>query len=305
MYDLIIIGGGPAGVTAAIYAARYKLNFLLISDSIGGWLNQIHKMENYPGYVSISGFELIQKFNEQLKYLEVEIVSEKAVEISQLKDKNFEVKTHSNQTFSSKTVIVAAGSHKRELGVSGEKEFLGKGVSYCAICDGMFFKNKKVAVVGGANSAVSAALMLSDIAKEVYIIYRKEKLRAHQTLVEKAEQADNIEILCCRNIIKINGESKVKSIELDTAYQDNKLIEMDGIFIEIGSVPTVDFLEKMGVELDEKGQINVDVAGKTNIAGVFGAGDVSNGQGNLKQVITAAASGALAATGVNDYLKNL
>ncbi|MFC1613221.1 NAD(P)/FAD-dependent oxidoreductase [Patescibacteria group bacterium] len=305
MYDLIIIGGGPAGVTAAIYAARYKLNFLLISDSVGGWLNQIHKMENYPGYVSISGFDLIQKFNEQLKYLEVEIISEKAVEISRLENKNFEVKTHANQSFQSKTVIVAAGSHKRELGVSGEKEFLGKGVSYCAICDGAFFKNKKVAVVGGANSAVSAALMLSDIASEVYIIYRKEKLRAHKALVDKAEEADNIKILCCRNITKINGGSKVESIELDETYQDKNLLEVDGVFIEIGHIPTVDFLEKMGVELDEQGQINVDVHGKTNIEGIFGAGDVSNGQGNLKQVITAAASGALAATGVNEYLKNL
>ncbi|MFH1192361.1 MAG: FAD-dependent oxidoreductase [bacterium] len=301
-YDLIIIGGGTAGVTAAIYAARYKLNFILISESVGGWLNEIHKIENYPGFSSISGFELIEKYEEQLKYLNVPIVKENVVSIEKNDGKNFTVNTNANTEYSTKSIIIASGSRKQTLNIPGEKEFLGRGVSYCAICDAMFFKGKKVAVIGGANSAISAALHLSKIADHVYLIYRKDKLRADSVLVESAEKEDKIDIIFNTNLTKINGKDTVESIKLDNEYNEKKEIPLDGVFIEVGLVPIVNLVNAVGVELDGKKQIKIDEQGLTNIPGIFAAGDVTNGQGELKQLVTAAAAGAIAAASANKYL---
>lgn len=307
MYDLIIIGGGPAGISAAIYAARYKLNFILLTETLGGWLNEIHQIENYPGFKSISGFELIEKYKEQLNHLEVQILYENVVSImrSNLAEEktSFTVTTNSNKIYLAKTAIIASGSKKRNLYVPGEKEFFGKGVSYCAICDAMFFKNKRVAVVGGANSAVSAALHLAKIADKVYLIYRKEELRADEALVDSLKREKNIEIIFSTNITKINGKESLESIELDKEYDNKKTIGLDGLFIEIGLIPITQLVEKIDVELDTMNQIKIDDYCQTNIQGVFAAGDVTNGQGGLKQFVTALASGAIAATSANKYLK--
>lgn len=303
IYDLIIIGGGPAGITAAIYAARYKLNFVLIAETLGGWLNEIHKIENYPGFQSISGFELIEKYKEQLQYLEAPIIEEHVVCVKS-KNNAFAADTNKNKTYAAKTIIIASGSRKQTLNIPGEKELLGKGVSFCAICDAMFFREKTVAVVGGANSAVSATLHLSKIAKKVYLIYRRGELRAEKVLVENLKNEKNTEIIYNTNITKINGSEKVESVELDNPYIKNNILELDGVFIEIGLVPITELVRNIGVELDEKKQIKINDRGFTNVEGTFAAGDVTNGQGELKQFVTAMASGAIAATSANRYLKN-
>ncbi|MFH0856468.1 MAG: thioredoxin-disulfide reductase [bacterium] len=302
MHDLIIIGGGPAGISAAIYAARYKLNFLLITETLGGWLNEIDKIENYPGFKSISGFELIEKYKEQLAYLEAPVIYKNVISID--KDGNgFNLIDNSNEVYRAKTIIIASGSKKQSLNIPGEKEFLGSGVSYCAVCDAMFFKNKRVAVIGGANSAVSAALHLSKIADMVYLVYRKDKLRAAQSLVDNLEKVKNIKIIFNTNLLKIGGENKVEYAKLDNEYDGSAALKLDGVFIEVGIIPITELVKNIGVELDAAGQIKVNDKCMTNISGVFAAGDVTNGQGGLKQFVTALASGAIAATEANRYLR--
>lgn len=333
MYDLIIIGGGPAGISASIYAARYKINFVLITETLGGWLNEIDKIENYPGFKSISGFELIEKYEEQLAYLEAPILRQNVIDIKRADKKKFIIKTNTNEEYKANTIIIASGSKKQLLNIPGEKELLGRGVSYCAICDAMFFKEKTVAVAGGANSAVSAALHLSKIAKKVYLIYRKETLRADKALIDNLKNTPNIEIIYNTNILKINGVEKVESVALDNPYyhakttsrdiapknknnemqataravaSDNKnILKLDGVFIEIGLIPITELVGDIGVELDNKNQIKVNDKCYTNVEGVFAAGDATNGQGELKQFVTALASGAIAVTSANKYLKTV
>lgn len=302
MHDLIIIGGGPAGISAAIYAARYKLNFLLMTESLGGWLNEIEKIENYPGFTSISGFELIEKYKEQLTYLEVPVIYKNVISVN--KDaEGFNLTDNANETYRAKTIIIASGSKKQNLNIPGEKEFLGAGVSYCAICDAMFFKNKRAAVIGGANSAVSAALHLARIADTVYLIYRKDKLRAAQSMVDNLKKMENVKIIFNTNLVKIGGVNKVEYVELDNNYKGGASLALDGVFIEIGLIPITELVKNIGIELDETRQIKIDDKGKTNIAGAFAAGDVTNGQGGLKQFVTALAGGAIAATEANRYLR--
>ncbi|MFH0854886.1 MAG: FAD-dependent oxidoreductase [bacterium] len=310
-FDLIIIGGGPAGITAAIYAARYKLNFVLITETLGGWLNEIHKIENYPGFQSISGYELIEKYKEQLEYLDAPIIYENVVHIAKnnissipVSSENFKIITTNNKTYKAKTIIIASGSKKQTLNIPGEKELLGCGVSYCAICDAMFFKEKAVAVIGGANSAVSAALHLANIAKQIYLIYRKGELRAEKVLAEKLKNEKNVEIIYNTNLTKINGLEKVESVELDKPYHATTNLPVDGVFIEIGLIPITELVKNINIELDKKNQIKIDDKCHTNIKGAFAAGDATNGQGELKQFVTAMASGAIAATSANRYLKS-
>lgn len=303
MHDLIIIGGGPAGISAAIYAARYKLNFLLITESLGGWLNEIDRIENYPGFTSISGFGLIEKYKEQLTYLQVPIIYKNVICIN--KDaEGFNLTDNSNQTYRARTIIIASGSKKQNLNIPGEKEFLGAGVSYCAICDAMFFNNKRVAVIGGANSAVSAALHLARIANAVYLIYRKDKLRAAQAMIDNLKKVANVKIIFNTNLVKIGGTNKVEYVELDNAYENNGALRLDGVFIEIGLIPITELVKNTGIELDDARQIKINDKGQTNVGGAFAAGDVTNGQGGLKQFVTALAGGAIAATEANKYLRS-
>lgn len=305
-YDLIIVGGGPAGIAASIYAARYSLKFILITDALGGWLNQIHKIENYPGYASISGFELLQKFKEQLDFLKVLIENGKVVIMRfDHNGKKFEIKTDTGKQYIAKTIIISSGSHKKELGIFGEKKFLGKGVSYCAICDGAFFRNKKVAVIGGANSAMTAALLLAEHAESVHLIFRKDKLAGSNDLIKSVKKHKKILLVESTLVESVNGNNKVDSLSLSKRDGRRTELKVDGVFIEIGYVPTVNFLEQMGVSFDLERQIIIDEKGRTNIDGIFAAGDVTNGQGGIKQLITAAAGGCIAAASVNEYIKKL
>jgi thioredoxin reductase (NADPH) len=294
MYDLIILGGGPAGLNAALYAARSNLKVILISKIVGGAIAEAHKVENWLGTKSISGMELVNNFIEHVKSYNVEIKEE---DIKGIRKKNdfFEV----NGAYQAKKIIIALGTERRKLDVDGEDKFLGKGVSYCATCDGAFFKNKIVGVVGGANSAADAALSLADIAKKVYVIYRGENLRAEPKRVEMINKNKKIEVICCVNVKEIKGDKMMKSVLLD----NGKEIAMDGLFVEIGSVPATTMAKEIGVELSADGCIKVDERNSTNIKGVYAAGDITCSSNRFKQVITAASEGAIAAKSVYEEIK--
>ena len=286
-YDLIIIGAGPAGLTAAIYAARDTLKTLIIGQVPGGIAGTAHEIHNFPSYEKISGFELVTKMINQVKTLEVPIVQEVVSDISKTKDL-FEIKTN-KETYLCKKLILSTGTQRKELGIVGEKQLVGKGVSYCATCDGGFYKDRVVAVVGGGNSALTAALLLAKFATKVHIIYRKEEFKkAEPTCVEEVKKLENIEVMFNTEIKEFIGKEKLEKVKLD----NGKELELDGLFIEIGSVPNTKLSEKLDLKLEE-GSIVVDKKQKTNVEGVFAAGDVTNNP--LKQIITACGEGAIAA----------
>ena len=286
MYDVIIIGGGPAGITAAIYSQRYKLKTLLITKD-QGMIVDSHIIENYPGFKTISGQELAKQFEEHLKYLNVEIKETEVVNI----DKDLTVTDKDNNKYKTKNIILTLGTKKRKLNIPGEENFLGKGVSYCYICDSSFFRDKTVAVIGGSSSAAKAALLLSDYAKKVYIIYRKEKLRCEPIYLDKIKEK-KIEILNNTEVTEIKGSKFVESVLLS----NNKELKLDGVFIEIGSVPLTNIAKKLDIELDENNYIQVNEKQETNIKNIYAAGDITNKK--LKQIITAAAQGAIAANSI-------
>lgn len=286
MHDLIIIGGGPAGLSAAIYAARYMLNTLLLSKDHGGAIAEAHLVENYPGYEEISGLELMEKFRKQAKKLEVEIKDEEAEGIKKEKD-HFVV----NNMHKAKKIILAIGTSRRKLNVPGEDEFIGKGVSYCVTCDAPFYRDKVVGVVGGNNSAARAAQLLSEYAKKVYIIYRKEKIRAEPKLCSQIDKNPKIEIINNTQVKEVKGEKFVNSVVFDSG----EVFMLDGLFIEIGSVPSATLPKEIGVKLDDNGYIIVDKAMNTNAKGVYAAGDITTGSNQWRQVITACAEGGIAA----------
>jgi len=307
MYDLIIIGAGPAGLTASIYASRYRIRHLVIGKDLGGTMASAWQVENYPGFKKISGLELTKKMVEQVKELGGKIKLTEVSELTKLiklTEGGFTVKTTDNQIYQTKTLIIATGTKRRELGVPGEKEYLGGGVSYCAVCDAPFFRGKTVAVVGGANAAAQAAVHLAGFAKKVYLIYRRKPLRAEPIWRERVEKNPKIEIIYETNVVRILGKrGLVGGVELDNPYQGNKYLAVEGVFVEIGGVPGTELAKKLGVEVDEKGYIKVGPDMGTNIKGVFAAGDIANAAGELQQIITACSEGAIAATSVYKFLE--
>ena len=302
MYNLIILGAGPAGLAASVYASRYKISHLVIGSVFGGSLAKAHKIENWPGEKSVSGSDLIVKFYEHAKSLGAEIKEEEVVEINKSKGA-FTVKTNLNKTYQSKAILVALGTKHRKLNVPGEEEFLGKGVSYCAVCDGAFFKNKTVAVVGGSNSAAMAAEMLSEYTKKTYVIYRKELMRCEPVILERLEKNSKIEIIYNTNVTKVTGDKKVELIEIDNKYNNSDKIKLDGLFIEVGSVPFADLAKELGIKIDKNNCIVIDASGVTSINGIYAAGDITNGSNGFRQIVTAVSEGAIAATSIYGYLK--
>ncbi|MEM5871990.1 MAG: FAD-dependent oxidoreductase [Candidatus Aenigmatarchaeota archaeon] len=301
-YDLIIVGLGPAGCTAGIYATRYALKTLIVGSIPGGQANEAYQIDNYPGLLNISGIELMKKLMDHVKTLGADIVFNEVVEIKK-KENTFVVKTYS-ESYESKSVILATGSKKRNLNIPGEEEFRGRGVSYCATCDAAFFKNKIVCVIGGGNAAIMSAMMLAEHAKKVYIAYRKEKkdMRAMPSWIEKAEKNEKIEMIFSAIPKRIEGKEKVEAIVFDKNSEEFKLT-VDGVFIEIGSEPQNSLAKQLGIELTKEGKIKVDEEMKTNIEGVFAAGDVTNASANFEQIIVACAEGAIAARSAYQYLK--
>ncbi|MBA3063946.1 FAD-binding protein [Candidatus Woesearchaeota archaeon] len=300
IYDLIIIGAGPAGLSAAIYASKYKLNTLVIGEELGGTATHAYKVENYPGFRSIPGIELMNKFKEQVKGL----AGIKNEEIIKLEKKGNFIITTSKGTYQSNALIFAAGTKRKALNIKGENEFLNKGVSYCATCDAAFFKNNVVGVVGGNDAAAMSALLLAEYAKKVFIIYRKEKIRAEPLRVRQLEKSKKITIINNTNVIAVNGDKMMSSVTLDREFNHSKELNLSGLFIEIGSIPSTVLTEKLGIKLDEEGYIIVDPAQKTNADGFYAAGDITTGSNKFGQIITAASEGAVAAHSVYGFLKN-
>lgn len=282
-YDLIIIGAGPAGLTAGIYAARYKLKTLILGQLSGGIASEAWEICNFPTYGRVKGFDLMQKMVSQVKELGVEILNEEVKELGKGK-----VITNKKE-YSAKKIIIATGTERKKLDLPREKEFLGKGISYCATCDGGFFREKIVGVVGGSDAALTAALLLSRFAKKVYIIYRKEKFfRAEPAWVEEVSKEKKIEPIFNSEIVELIGNKNLEKVKLN----NEKILSLDGLFIEIGSTPNSELAKKIGVKMEE-GYILTDERMKTNKEGIFACGDVRKNP--LKQIITACSDGAIAA----------
>lgn len=302
-YDTIVLGAGPAGMTAGIYSTRYGLRTLIISKEIGGMANLAEKIENYPGY-SGSGRRLMRKFHNQAKEHGAEFLDEDIIEMKR-GQREFIITTKTKK-LTGKSIIIAMGTEKRKLNVPGEDKFLGRGVSYCATCDGIFFKNKDVAVIGAGDSACKAALFLSDIARKVYVIQRGEKEKCEEVYRKNLKGKNNVEFLYNTTPMEIRGKEEVKELIFDREGKLKNLpgeekIRLDAVFIEIGSLPISDIAKMLKLKIDKNGFIIVNSEMKTNIPGVFAAGDVV--KNNLKQVVIAASQGALAAKSAHDYLK--
>lgn len=303
--DLLIIGVGPAGLTAALYAARYKLNFLLIGKEIGGTMSLAHNICNYPGVSSVSGLNLAQTIVKQIEEIGGKIIYEEIVKLKK-ENQGFLAISSSQKQYFAKAVILATGTQRRKLGVAGEDRFLGKGVSYCATCDAFFFKEKVVAVIGGGNSAVTATLHLATLAQKVYLIYRGTSLKAEPTLVEQLNNNQKIEIIYQTNITEILPKSDqeiVGGIKLNKPYKNSSVLTVNGVFIEIGGIPGSVLAKEIGVGIDENGFIKVDAEMKTNMPGIFAAGDVTSFSKDFGQVIWAAGQGARATASVYSFLQ--
>lgn len=296
-YELAIIGTGPAGMNAAIYAARYKLKAIVLGERMGGMAAEAHDIRNLFGFTKIKGSELAIKIQEQAESMGVIIKQENAIELKG-KNNSFEIKT-AEAVYPAKKIILAMGTEKRKLGLPNERKLAGRGVHYCATCDGAFYANKTVCVIGGGNSALTSALLLAEFADKVYIIYRQEKfLRAEPAWVEAVSKNKKIEPIFKANAIELIGEKDLTAVKLD----NGQTVNAEGLFIELGSDPNTELCKQMGIEM-ENGQIKVDKTQKTSVAGIWAAGDVTNNV--LKQIITAAAEGAIAATqAYSELVKN-
>lgn len=305
IYDLIIIGAGPAGLAAGIYSSRYNLKNLIISETLGGMAQEAWHIENYPGIIKISGQELTQKMAEQAKALGSEILIDQVGKVSCQK-KIFQVKTVGGKFFQSRSLILAMGTKNRQLNVPGEAQFLGRGVSYCFTCEGIFYRDKTVAVVGGGNAAVNAALALARYTKKVYILVRKNKMRAQDALINKIKKNKKIKILYNCQVKNLEGKEKLEKIILAGTGRRSvptRKLTLDGLFIEIGTVPSDALREQLAVERDQLGYIKVDTCQKTNVSGVFAAGSITSATCYLNQIVVVAAQGAVAAHSANVYLK--
>jgi len=298
-YDIIIIGGGPAGLSCAIYTTRYKLKTLVLSKVFGGEILDSYSVENYPGFQKITGPDLMDKWQNQAKSFGAELKEEEVLDISK-KNKMFEVKT-GKAIYQAKTIVVAIGSNRRKLGVKGEEEFSGRGVTYCSTCDAPFFKDKTVAVVGGGDSAALSVLLLTEYAKKVYMVYRgsKDKIRAEPFRMEKIYAHPKCEVILNSSITEIYGEGVVKGVKLNKKSD----LKLDGVFIEIGFDPNTQILEKLGAKVDLSGFVIVNKDQSTGVDGVFAAGDSTTATNKFKQAICAAAEGAIAAESVYTFLE--
>lgn len=299
-YDLAIIGGGPGGLSAAIYAARFKLGTIVLAREVGGTVLNAHMIENWPGHIGISGSELMQSIREHVDSLNVPIVQSEVTKVEKIPG-GFSI-TSDSKEIESKTVLFATGAKHRKLGIPGEKEFYGRGVSYCAVCDGAFFADKVVAVIGGSDSAAKEALFLSEYAKKVFIIYRREKIRAEPITVERVEANEKIEVINNANVLEVMGDKFVSGVLLDRDYEGLKELAVDGVFVEIGYEAQSELAKELGVEL-KGNDIIIDPMGRTNVPGAYACGDVT--ADTFKQAIIAAGQGVNAAYAIYTYLKEV
>jgi thioredoxin reductase (NADPH) len=301
-WELIIIGAGAAGLAAGIYGARSGLKTLILEEKMaGGTTADAPLVENYPGFQSIGGRELAEKMVAHCRSIGVEIHELEKVVSLEFKGEKKIVETD-KATYETKTVVIASGTRYRELGIPGEKELRGRGVSYCGVCDGPLFKNKRVLVVGGGNSAVITALYIAELASEVKLTHRRGMLRAEEALVEALKNKRNVEILWNTEAKEIEGANVVgKALLFDNKIGETKELEVDGVFIQVGEDPNSQLAKKAGVNVDGEGYIIVDMRQRTNMAGVYAAGDVTDHP--VKQVGTAVGQGITAALEAYGYVR--
>ncbi len=297
IYDLIILGGGPSALGCAIYAARFAMDILVVGKVYGGLIATTHVVENYPGITSVSGSQLMDMFLDHINSLKIPYVTDEIRSI-QKEENHFVLKSYF-QTFKAYSICIATGSERKKLNVQGEDTFTGRGVSYCATCDGPFFKDKVVCVIGGSDSAAKEALFLAQNAKKVYIIYRGEEIRAEPINKKRVFENKKIEIIYKTTITEIKGDTTVKSV----IFNNGKEFPVDGVFIEVGSNPESKLAINIGIKVNEKKEILINRKSETNVAGVFAVGDVADAP--FKQAITGVAEGTIAAYSAFDYIKKV
>ncbi len=302
-YGLIIIGSGAAGLSAAVYAGRYLMRTLVICGDFGGQTAWGGKIENYPGIKSIDGYDLMKAMKEQAESLGAEFIEEKAIKVWQERE-CFVVESSRGKKFKSDTLILATGSERRRLNLPNEKELTGRGVHYCVICDAPLYHKKTIAIVGGGDASVKGANLAAEYVSKIYLITREKEIHAEPINFEQMKKlGPKVEIITQTQIQEIVGKDSLEKLILSNPYQGSTELKVDGLFVEIGSVPNVELAKELGVELDETGHIKTDNMMRTNIKGVYAAGDVVNLFGKFKQDITAAAMGAVAATSAYEDFK--
>ncbi|MEA3378759.1 MAG: FAD-dependent oxidoreductase [Nanoarchaeota archaeon] len=301
MYDLIIIGGGVSGFSGAMYAGRFGMKTLVFTGPLkGGMITWAKEVCNYPGFKSISGLELAQKIEAHAKDYDIEIKNGIIDKIEKTNE-GFKV-FNKKEKYEAKTILYAAGTEVRKLNIDNEESLKNNGVHYCALCDGAFYKDKVVAVIGGSDSATIEALILSDIAKKVYIIYRRGQLRAEKINQEALEKKENIEILYNTNVIGLVGQKKLEKVLLDKEFNDSKELFVDGVFVSIGHIPNSGLVKPLSVELNEKGFIATDKDSCTNVEGFFAAGDITDR--SFKQAVTGVAEAVVAVYNAYKFCKH-
>lgn len=302
-YDLLIIGAGPAGLTASIYASRYKIKHAVIGSLPGGTMTEAHKICNFPSEPNINGWDLAQKIEGNARQLGAEFIASEAIDISG-QYPNFLVKLVDGQVLMTKTILLATGTKRRQLGLDNEQKYLGKGLAYCATCDGPFFKDKTVGVLGGGNSAATAALYLADIAQQVYWFYLGDRPEAAEpSWLEEIAKRDNIKHQPKAKISNLVGEDRLAGVEL--VGQDGQVsqLALDGLFVEIGSDPAMELLQQTGGQVNERGYALVDAGQATTVFGIWAAGDATTGSNGLRQIVTACSEGAIAADSLFGFLQ--
>lgn len=305
-YDFIILGGGGSGLAAAMYAARLNLKTLLLGTThgteapIGGVITTTNIVENYPGFKKLTGQELAKKIEEHTREYDLVTIKEEKAETVKKSGKKFVVKTKKGE-YHGKTILFATGTKWRKLNIPGSKELENKGISYCAICDGPLFKNKTLAVIGGSDASAKDALLLSEYAKKIYIIYRGDKIHPEPVNMVRVEKNKKIEMINNTNLTEFKGDKMIKSVMLDKPYKGKKELALEGVFVAIGHIPLSDLAKKIGVKLDKAGEIKINhMTSETNVQGIFAAGDVTDKQ--FKQLITGVADGCTAAHSAYEYI---
>ena len=303
MYDFVVIGSGAAGYTAALYAVRYKMKTLVIGNQEGGQSALAHDIENYPGFISIKGPDLMKKFKECAIEYGTETKMDEVKELIKNEDGTFSLPlTYSGETINAKSVLFSAGTKNRKLNAKGEDEFYGKGVTYCATCDGFFFKEKTVGLVGGGDSAATSALYMADLCPKVYLFVRGDSMIAEPTWQEQLAKRDNIEIVYNTSIAEFAGDKALEKV----ITTEGKEFELQGCFIEIGANPNTVLLDSLNVEKDAGGYVVVEKDQSIpGIAGLFAAGDVTTGSNHFHQIATAVGEGAVASNGAFSYVSKL